>query len=93
MMETLNRLLKYNGIDSKVIIWEHNTYVGDARATNMANHGIVNLGQLFNEKHSKDGVFTIGFGSYKGTVIAGHHWNNDMKSMLVPLAKKGSWKK
>lgn len=90
MVETLNILKDYHGEDTKVIIWEHNTHVGDARATNMANAGLVNVGQLVREQHEKDGVFIAGFGSYKGSVIAGDSWGSPMKKMRVPEAAPGS---
>ena len=41
MADTLERLLKFHGENSKVIVWEHNTHVGDARATDMADEGYV----------------------------------------------------
>lgn len=90
MVETLNILKNYHGKDTKVIIWEHNTHVGDARATSMANAGLVNVGQLVREQHEKDGVFIAGFGSYKGSVIAGDSWGSPMKKMRVPEAVPGS---
>src|SRR5690606_1126444 len=46
MSLTLNNLLDHYGPDSKIIVWEHNTHVGDARATDMAADGMVNVGQL-----------------------------------------------
>jgi erythromycin esterase-like protein len=64
---------KSNGISwcsAKGIIWEHNTHIGDARATDMCDDGTVNVGQIINEEHKPE-VFSVGFGSYKGTVIAG----------------------
>lgn len=90
MVETLNILKDYHGEDTKVIIWEHNTHVGDARATNMANAGLVNVGQLVREQHEKDGVYIAGFASYKGSVIAGDSWGAPMKKMNVPEATPGS---
>ena len=44
MIETLERLLQHHGPDAKAIVWEHNTHVGDARATDMARAGMVNVG-------------------------------------------------
>ncbi|MDX5422945.1 MAG: erythromycin esterase family protein, partial [Hymenobacteraceae bacterium] len=46
MMETLDRLLDLHGPDSKAIVWEHNTHIGDARYTDMADDGMYNIGQL-----------------------------------------------
>ena len=44
MTATLDRLMKFYGKNSKTIVWEHNTHIGDARATDMANEGMVNVG-------------------------------------------------
>ncbi|MCM4159790.1 erythromycin esterase family protein [Antarcticibacterium flavum] len=90
MVETLNSLMKYHGPHAKVIIWEHNTHVGDARATNMAEDGLVNVGQLVREQHPGEEVFIAGFGSYEGSVIAGDYWGSPMKIMKVPPAIKSS---
>src|SRR5690606_12493269 len=90
MVETLNILTDYHDTDAKVIIWEHNSHIGDARATDMAAAGLVNVGQLVREEHRDKGVFLAGFGSYSGSVIAGSHWGAPMKSMEVPEAIKGS---
>jgi erythromycin esterase len=91
MTTTLNKLMDYYGGDAKVIVWEHNTHIGDARATDMASEGMVNVGQLVREQHSNDGVVSVGFGSYKGSVIAGREWGGVMHKMQMPAAVKGSW--
>jgi erythromycin esterase len=91
MSETINRLMEFYGNNSKIIIWEHNTHIGDARATTMKNTGLVNVGQLIKEEHDKEGVFRVGFGSYEGTVLAAQHWGGKVEEMRVPEAKAGSW--
>ena len=91
MSETVNRLMKFHGPESKIIIWEHNTHIGDARATEMSSRGEFNIGQLIKEEHDKEGVIRVGFGSYAGTVMAGYNWGAPMKKMQMPDAKKGSW--
>jgi erythromycin esterase-like protein len=90
MMETLDRLLKFHGPEAKGIVWEHNTHIGDARATDMKKAGMINIGQLAREEYGNDNVYLIGFGSYKGTVIAGEQWGAPMKKMNVPAARAGS---
>lgn len=89
MMETLERLLQFHGPLSKCIVWEHNTHIGDARATDMASAGLVNTGQLAREKYGDD-VYLVGFGGYEGTVMAGREWGAPMEEMEVPKARKGS---
>jgi erythromycin esterase len=90
MVETLNRLMKFHGDHAKAIVWEHNTHIGDARATNMRQEGTINVGQLVREQNSKEAVVAIGFGSYQGSVIAASEWGAPMQEMEVPEAKKGS---
>ncbi len=91
MTDTLKRLLDFHGPRSKGIIWEHNTHVGDARATDMALEGSVNVGQLVREQLAAYHPKILGFGSYKGTVIAGSEWGAPMRNMIVPEAIAGSW--
>jgi erythromycin esterase len=91
MADTMERLLKFHGENSKVIVWEHNTHIGDARATDMTDEGMYNLGELARLKHHEKGVVLVGFGSYKGTVVAGRSWGDKMQYMNVPAAGKGSW--
>jgi erythromycin esterase-like protein len=90
MMETLDRLMKFHGPGAKGIVWEHNTHIGDARATDMKRAGMVNIGQLAREQYGIHEIFLVGFGSYTGTVIAGAEWGAPMKKMKVPNAKEGS---
>lgn len=90
MMETLSRLADFHGNDSKAVIWEHNTHIGDARATDMARHGMINIGQLAREEYGDD-VVLVGFGSYEGSVVAGQSWGAEMEVMNMPEARKNSW--
>lgn len=91
MVDTLNKLMDFHGLHAKAIVWEHNTHIGDARATDMRLDGMVNVGQLVNEMHYHDGVVAVGFGSYRGSVIAGRWWNDVMRKMNVPPAVANSW--
>lgn len=90
MADTLDRLLEHHGPDARGIVWAHNTHVGDARATDMASAGMVNLGQLARERHGDDAVVLVGFGSRRGTVIAGDHWGAPARALTVPDAPAGS---
>lgn len=90
MMETLDRLMKFHGANAKGIVWEHNTHIGDARATDMKHAGMVTIGQLGREQYGDNDVYLVGFGSYKGSVIAGEEWGAPMKTMRVPEAREGS---
>jgi erythromycin esterase len=91
MADTLDRLMNHFGPEAKAIVWEHNTHIGDARFTNMSRTNMVNVGQIVRERHEDSGVFLAGFGSNRGTVIAGDAWGDPMKIMRVPEAISGSW--
>ncbi|MFC7666590.1 erythromycin esterase family protein [Hymenobacter humi] len=91
MMETLTRLLNLHGPGSKAIIWAHNTHIGDARYTDMRREEMVNLGQLAREQAGREQVFSIGFGSYQGSVVAGKAWGAKLEKMEVPAATRNSW--
>jgi erythromycin esterase-like protein len=91
MVETLDRLIEHHGPTSKAIIWEHNTHIGDARFTDMARAGMVNVGQLVRQSHRDEGVVLVGFGSHRGTVIAAEEWGLPMQRMRVPPARDGSF--
>jgi erythromycin esterase len=91
MTATLERLLDFHGPDSKAVIWEHNTHIGDARATDMKSGGMVNVGQLVREKWGAGNTVAVGFGSYKGSVIAAQAWDAPMEKMQVPEARESSW--
>ena len=76
---------------SKAIVWAHNTHIGDARATDMTNEGMYNLGELSRITHHDNSVALVGFGSYSGNVVAAKSWGATMKEMGLPAAPTGSW--
>lgn len=90
MMDTLDRLMTHHGSRARAIVWEHNTHIGDARFTDMARAGMVNVGQLTRQGHEHDGVVLVGFASHRGSVIAGEEWGAQMQRMRVPEARRGS---
>ncbi len=91
MTETLERLMRHHGPKAKAIVWEHNTHIGDARHTDMADAGMVNVGQLVRERHHDEGVVLVGFGSHRGSVIAADEWEAPMQRLEVPPGREGSW--
>jgi erythromycin esterase-like protein len=91
MVETLQHLMRHHGPRAKAIVWEHNTHIGDARFTDMADDDMVNVGQLVREAHQGEGVVLVGFGSHHGAVIAGDEWEAPMERMRVPAARPESW--
>ncbi|WP_433507947.1 erythromycin esterase family protein [Pseudonocardia halophobica] len=90
MADTLDRLLDHAGPGSKGVVWAHNTHIGDARATDMAEHGMTNLGELARERHADEGVLLVGQAGHRGTVLAGEAWGAAAERMQVPEARPGS---
>lgn len=91
MVQVLDRLMDFHGTKAKAIVWEHNTHIGDARATDMAEEGMLNVGQLVREQYGPENVFAVGFGTHRGSVIAARGWAERMEKMPVPKALPDSW--
>ena len=90
LADTIDRLLAFYGPGSKAVIWAHNTHVGDARATDMTEAGMVNLGQLTRERYGRTSVAILGLGTHGGTVVAATAWGDRAQVMPVPAARSGS---
>jgi erythromycin esterase-like protein len=90
MADTVDRLARHHGPRSKGLVWEHNTHVGDARATDMARAGMVNVGQLVRERHSSEGVRLVGFAGHRGTVLAARSWGTPEQVFRVPDGARAS---
>jgi erythromycin esterase-like protein len=93
MAETLVAFEKHlegdAGRPAKIVIWAHNSHVGDARATEMGARGEWNLGQLVREIY-RNGSFSIGFTTNWGTVTASSDWGGPAERMRVRPALAGS---
>ena len=93
MMESLLRLaihLSNRRPPAKIIVWAHNSHLGDARATQMSERGELNLGQLVREHFGKDAV-SIGFTTYDGTVTAASDWDGPAERKNVRPAHPESY--
>jgi erythromycin esterase-like protein len=90
MVDTIERITEHLGPRSKGLVWEHNTHLGDARGTDMAAAGMLNVGQLLRERHGEDQITLIGMAARGGTVIAGEAWGEAERVMPVPEAVAGS---
>ena len=79
MAETLDALCAHlgaaRGRPAKLIVWAHNSHLGDARATEMGWGGQLNLGQLVRERHGADPAYLLGFSTHEGTVTAVSEWD------------------
>ena len=87
MVETINILADHLehrcNKPAKIIVWAHNSHVGDARATEMSERGEVNVGQLVREQHSD--TYSIGFSTYEGFVTAATDWDTPaLRRVIVP---------
>jgi len=91
MTETLEALLSrsQNG-RGKVVVWAHNSHLGDARATEMSERGEWNVGQLTRERFGGR-VFGIGFSTHSGTVTAARDWGDVAERRRVRPALGGSY--
>jgi erythromycin esterase-like protein len=91
MADTLDALVAYLGsrtAEPKVVVWAHNSHVGDARATALGAAGELNIGQLARQRHPGD-TYIIGFTTYTGTVTASSDWGGiaERKHVRPALAK------
>ena len=91
MVEAIHELRNYYGEETKIIVWEHNTHIGDASETSMKNEQLINVGQIIREQCGKENTYAIGFGTYKGTVIAADSWGDPLKIIKVPPADLSKW--
>jgi len=94
MVKTIINLINHqqtHGASGKVVVWAHNSHVGDARYTDMGSaRGEWNVGQLIREKYGAD-VFNIGFTTNTGTVSAAHNWDCPRQTMNVVPGRKDSY--
>lgn len=93
MADTLDALsahLERRRSPSRVVVWAHNSHVGDARATQMGDEGEWNLGQLARERHPGETV-SIGFSTCAGTVTAASTWGGAAERKEVRPALPGSY--
>ncbi len=90
MADTLDRLLDFYGDGARAVVWAHNTHIGDARATDMARGGLINLGQLARERYGANDVVLVGFATAYGEVVASPRWGAPMEIMPVPPPPSGT---
>lgn len=93
MMETLDALIVHlsrDGKPPKIVVWEHNSHLGDARATQMGESGEINVGQLARERYGTE-TRLVGFTTYSGTVTAASDWNGDTALKTVRPALDDSY--
>ncbi len=89
-LEALVAHLDREGGGTKVVVWAHNSHVGDARATSMGSQGELNIGQLVRERHGREAVL-VGFSTYTGTVTAASDWGAPLERKRVRPALQDSY--
>ena len=95
MMETLNELERHlartaDVAEPKIVVWAHNSHLGDARATERGARGELNVGQLVRERHGPQTV-AIGFSTHTGSVTAATDWDGVAERKLMHPSLPGSY--
>jgi erythromycin esterase-like protein len=89
-LEGLERFLGREGAAARIVVWAHNSHLGDARATEMGDGGELNVGQLVRQRHGDEAVL-VGFSTYTGTVTAASDWDEPAQRRVVRPALPGSY--
>ena len=95
MAETLDALaahLETSNQPAKIVVWAHNSHLGDARATEMGERGEWNVGQLVREKYENDACL-IGFTTHTGTVAAATNWDEPAQLKRVQPSLRDSYER
>ena len=90
MADTLDALAAHLGEKSKIVVWAHNSHLGDARATEMGRRGEINLGQLTRQRHGGETV-NVGFSTFTGEVTAAPDWDAPAQRQRVRPALSDSY--
>ena len=95
MAETLQALRAHLqarlGRPARVIVWAHNSHVGDSRATEFGARGQLDLGQLVREDPRVFGrCVLVGFTTHAGTVAASSDWDEPVELKRVRPSLPGS---
>ncbi len=74
----------------KIVVWAHNSHLGDARATEMGEaRGEINLGQRLREAHGERAVL-VGFSTHTGSVRAATDWDGPAECKRVNPSRPDS---
>ncbi len=95
MVESLGALMRHLDTPSRpsrIVVWAHNSHLGDARATEMHERGEFNVGQLLREQFGSAAML-VGFTTYDGTVTAASAWDGPAERKTVRPALAGSWER
>jgi erythromycin esterase-like protein len=94
MAETLQALREHLsqsiGRPARIVVWAHNSHLGDARHTEMGKHGQLNLGQLVRERYRPQDSFLLGFTTHTGSVTAATDWDGPAERKAVVPSRPDS---
>ncbi|SCY34094.1 erythromycin esterase family protein [Nitrosospira sp. Nsp13] len=94
MFETLEKLAAYVSLqqarEARIVVWAHNSHLGNATATDMGRRGEINIGQLVSEKYG-DRALCIGFSTSRGTVTAASDWDGPVETKTIREPLSGSY--
>jgi erythromycin esterase-like protein len=94
MFETLEKLSGHLearlGREARIIVWVHNSHLGNAEATEMGQRGEINIGQLVTERYA-DKALRIGFSTSRGKVTAATDWDGPPETKIVRDPLPGSY--
>ncbi|MDE2280887.1 MAG: erythromycin esterase family protein [Xanthomonadaceae bacterium] len=94
MVDTLLALqghLRSHGGTGRIVVWAHNSHLGDARATEMSFAGEWNVGQLIRQRLGEAEALLVGFTTYTGTVTAAYEWDGEAECRDVLPARADSY--
>ena len=93
MMETLTLLMRHlreTNLRARVVVWAHNSHLGNAAATSMGDRGEFNIGQLVREQYGNRAL-SVGFTTHRGTVTASSDWDGPAERMRLNPSLSGSY--
>jgi protein-L-isoaspartate(D-aspartate) O-methyltransferase len=82
MFDTLRHALDFHGPASRAVLWEHNSHLGDAEATEPGLRGQINVGHLCRRRFGRQ-AYLIGSGTDHGSVAAADDWDEPMRVKTV----------
>jgi protein-L-isoaspartate(D-aspartate) O-methyltransferase len=90
MFDTLNVVLGFHGPDARAVVWEHNSHVGNAAATEMGYSGETNVGEMCRDTFAHK-AYLVGFGTDHGTVAAASEWDRPMEVKTIRPSLRDSY--
>jgi erythromycin esterase-like protein len=74
------------GREARIVVWAHNSHLGNAAATAMSSRGEYNVGQLLREVEGRNAL-SVGFSTCGGTVLAASEWDGipEVQTIMEPF--------